>query len=210
LVLKSPKMTFEQAAAIPQAGVLALQGLRYNGGIQEGERVLVNGAGGGAGSFAIQLAKMFGAEVTGVDSGDKLDIMRSAGADHVIDYRKEDFAGAGQQYDLVLDCVLNRPSSQCIRSLAPGGAYCVIGGTMPYLLQLGFFGSWFARVKGRRMGVLAHKPNSKDLEVLRELFDEGKIRTFIDGAYTLPETKEAMRRVAEGTVLGKVVVTIPG
>ena len=205
LALKSAKMTFVQAAAIPQAAILALQGLR-KGRIQKGQKVLINGAGGGGGTFAIQIAKSIGTHVTGVDSTEKLDIVRSIGADEVIDYIKEDFTKNGQRYDLILDVITTRSVFDYKRALAPKGIYVTVGGATPRLLQLALLGPFISR--GRKFKILGHKTNKKDLNILTELFDEGKVKPVIDKCYPLAETPEAFRHFGEGHFKGKVVITM--
>ncbi len=202
LLLKPTSMTFEQAAAIPQAGLLALQGLR-KGQIQKGQKVLLNGAGGGVGSFAIQIAKSMEAEVTGVDSKSKLDMLRSIGADHVIDYTKEDFTKNGQAYDLILDVVASRSVSDYKRSLRPGGKCFLIGGSMSVIFKALFFGS----LGSKKVSLLLYKPN-KDLAFMKELFETGKVIPVIDRSYPLSEVGEAIRHLGEGHVKGKVVITV--
>jgi NADPH:quinone reductase-like Zn-dependent oxidoreductase len=207
LVLKSASMTFEEAAAYPQAAVLALQGLRYKGQIQPGQKVLINGAGGGAGTFAVQLAKSFGAEVTGVDSTRKLDTMRSTGADHVIDYTKEDFTKNGQRYDLILDFAAHHSIFDYKRALSPKGIYVMVGGSTARMFQVMFLGPWISMIGSKKMGILAHKPN-KDLEFINELFEAGKVVPVIDRRYPLSEVAEALRYFGEGHHQGKVVITV--
>ncbi len=204
LVLKSASMTFEEAAAYPQAGVLALQGLRDK--IQKGQKVLINGAGGGAGTFAVQLAKSFGAEVTGVDSTRKLDIMRSIGADHVIDYTKENFTKNGQCYDLILDFAAYHSIFDYKRALNPKGIYAMVGGSMARMFQVVFLGPLIS-MTGKKMGVLLHKAN-KDLVFMKELFEAGKVVPVIDRRYPLGEVAEALRYFGEGQARGKVVITM--
>lgn len=206
LALKVPAMTFEQAAAIPQAGVLALQGLRQ-GQLAAGQKVLINGAGGGVGTFAVQMAKVAGAEVTGVDSADKLNLLRSLGADHVVDYREEDFTKTGQTYDLILDMVARHSLADCRQALRPGGQYVVVGGSVSTLLQVGILGRW-SKPEGKQVGLLMHKPNAKDLHELNLLFEAGHVVPVIDTSYPLHEVSEAVRYLGEGHVLGKVVITI--
>jgi NADPH:quinone reductase-like Zn-dependent oxidoreductase len=207
VVAKKPEaMTFEQAVAIPQAGVLALQGLRDTGKMPadaSGIQVLINGAGGGVGSFAIPMAKQWGADVVGVDRTDKLELMRSLGADHVVDYRKTDFTATGKRYDLILDVVANRPLAHFRRALKPGGLYVIAGGISPVLLKTFLFG-W---IGGRKVKLLMHKPNRGDLEAMVELFDAG-IRPVIDRSYPLSEVPEAMRYFGTGGVQGKVVILV--
>ncbi|MPR34012.1 NAD(P)-dependent alcohol dehydrogenase [Salmonirosea aquatica] len=206
LARKVPTMTFEQAAATPQAGVLALQGLRQ-GQLAAGKKVLINGAGGGVGTFAVQMAKVAGAEVTGVDRADKLDLLRSLGADHVIDYREQDFTKTGQTYDLILDMVTRHSVADCRRALKPGGRYVLIGGSIMTLLQAATLGSW-SKPEGKQIGLLMHKPNPKDLHELNLLFEAGSVVPVIDKTYPLHEVSEAVRYLGEGNARGKVVITI--
>ena len=207
LALKPASMTFEQAAAVPQAAVLALQGLRYKRQIKPGQKVLINGAGGGAGTFAVQIAKSFGAEVTGVDRTSKLDLMRSIGADHVIDYTQEDFTKNGQRYDLILDAASYHSIFDYKRALSPRGIYVMVGGSMARIFQVMFLGPWFSMISSKKMGILAHNPN-KDLAFLKELFEAGKVVPVIDRRYTLSEVPEALRYFGEGHAKGKVVITL--
>ncbi|GMQ85971.1 MAG: NAD(P)-dependent alcohol dehydrogenase [Acidimicrobiia bacterium] len=208
LVLKPTSMTFEEAAAIPQAAVLALQGLRDKGQIQQGHTVLVNGAGGGAGTFAVQIAKSLGAEVTGVDSTTKLDMMRSTGADHVIDYTSEDFAKGGRRYDRILDFAGHRSIFAYRRALRPEGTYVMVGGSMPRLLQLVVVGSLISRMGSTQMGLLMAKPNKEDLSYLAGLVDDGVVTPVIDKRYELSEVPEALRYLGEGRVRGKLVIAV--
>ncbi|MGB2826828.1 MAG: NAD(P)-dependent alcohol dehydrogenase, partial [Dehalococcoidales bacterium] len=172
LVLKPASMTFEEAAAVPQAAILALRGLRDKGQIQPGQKVLINGAGGGAGTFAVQIAKSSGAEVTGVDSTRKLDIMRSIGADHVIDYTQEDFTKNGQRYDWILDFAAYHSIFDYKRALSPRGIYVMVGGSSARIFQVMFLGPLISMTTSKKMGVLMHKPN-KDLAFMKELFEAG-------------------------------------
>ncbi len=208
LALKSPHMTFEQAAAVPQAAVLALQGLRMGGLIQARQKVLINGAGGGVGTFAIQMAKSWGAEVTGVDKGGKLDRLRSIGADHVIDYTQEDFTRNGQQYDLILDVVALRSLFDHMRALTPKGIYVLVGGTTSAIFQTLLLGSWMAPLRNRKLCILVHKPNPTDLKEINRFFETGQVVPVIDKCYPLPETAEAIRYLGEGHAQGKVVIQI--
>lgn len=217
LALKPKNMTFEGAAAISHTGVLALQGLRNKGHIQEGQKVLINGAGGGSGTFALQIAKLFGAEVTCVDSSGKLDMLRSMGADHVIDYQQEDFTENGPVYDLILDVVTYRSIFEYKRALSPNGIYVMFGGgSYDRVFQVILLGPLISMAEslmggqaGKKMGILMHKPNKKDLDFLTELFENGKIVPVIDKCYPLSEVAEALRYFGEGLVKGKVVVTMP-
>ncbi len=207
LALKPPRMTFEQAAALPQAAVLALQGLRDKRQIQPGQKVLINGAGGGAGTFALQIAKSFGAEVTGVDSTRKLDMMRSIGADQVIDFTQEDFTKNEQHYDLILDLMGFHSIFDYKRALCPRGIYIMVGGSSARIFQVMFLGPLISMTGSKKMGVLAHKPN-KDLAFLKELFEAGKVIPVIDRRYPLNEVAEAFRYFGEGHARGKVVITL--
>ncbi|MBC7839420.1 MAG: NAD(P)-dependent alcohol dehydrogenase [Nitrospiraceae bacterium] len=207
LALKPPSMTFEEAAAIPQAAMLALQGLRDTGRIQPGQKLLINGAGGGVGTFAIQIAKLYGAEVTGVDSPEKLDVLRSMGAEHVIDYTEQDFTRNGQRYDLILDVKTNRSILDCARALSPNGVYVTVGGSMPRLFQALLLSPWISMTTNKRVGIVSLKPN-KDLAYLKELFEAGKMKPVIDGPYRLRDVPNAFRRFGEGRHKGKVVITL--
>jgi NADPH:quinone reductase-like Zn-dependent oxidoreductase len=207
LALKAPNMTFEEAAAIPQAGMLALQGLRDLGRIQPGQKVLINGAGGGVGTFAIQIAKLYGVEVTAVDGPGKLDLLRSMGAEHVIDYTREDFTRSGQRYDLILDVKTTRSILDCARALSPNGTYVTIGGSMARLFQALLLWPWIAMTQKKNIRLLALKPN-KGLDTMKELFEAGKVVPVIDGPYGLSEVPEAFRRFGEGRHKGKVVITV--
>jgi NADPH:quinone reductase-like Zn-dependent oxidoreductase len=207
LVLKPASMTFEEAAAVPQAAVLALQGLRDKGQIQPGQKVLINGAGGGAGTFAVQIAKSFGAEVTGVDSTRKLDIMRSIGVDHVIDYTQEDFTKKGQRYDWIIDFAAHHSIFDYNRSLSPKGIYVIVGGSIARIFQVMFLGPLISMITSKRMGILTHKPN-KDLVFIKELFEAGKVKPVMDKRYPLSEVPEALRYFGEGHARGKVVITL--
>ncbi|MDH3663754.1 MAG: NAD(P)-dependent alcohol dehydrogenase [Alphaproteobacteria bacterium] len=206
--LKPANATFEEAAAVPQAGVLALQGVRKAGQLQLGQKVLINGGGGGVGTFAIQLAKLAGTEVTGVDAAHKLDVMRSAGADHVIDYAKEDFTKTGERYDLIVDCQNFRSMFDNKRALRAGGTYAMIGGSSLPVFQVLLFGFWFSLIRnGMKIGLVAEGPN-KGLAHLRELVEAGRLVPAIDRVYRLSEVPEAMRYFGEGRHRGKIVITM--
>jgi NADPH:quinone reductase-like Zn-dependent oxidoreductase len=207
LALKPTSVTFEEAAAVPQAALLALQGLRYKGQIQPGQKVLINGAGGGAGTFAVQIAKSFGAEVTGVDSTKKLDMMRSIGADQVIDYTQEDFTKNEQRYDLILDVAAYHSIFDYKRALSPKGIYVMVGGSMAQVFQVMFLGPWISMTGSKKMGLLMHKPN-KSLAFMKELLEAGKVLPVIDRRYPLSEVPEALRYFGEGHARGKVVITL--
>ena len=206
LVLKPERMTFEQASAIPQAGMLALYGILAGGPLRAGQTILINGAGGGVGTFAIQLAKLQDVKVTGVDSAAKLELLRSLGFDHVIDYEREDFTKSGKRYDLILDPKTNRSPFEYLRALNPGGLYATVGGPS-HLLQTALIGTWMARLNGKRMRLVMLRPN-RDLPYLNELFEAGKFVPVIDGPYRFSESREAFRHFAAAKHKGKIVVTI--
>jgi NADPH:quinone reductase-like Zn-dependent oxidoreductase len=204
---KPPGMTFEQAAATPQTFLLALQALRDKARIQPGQTILVNGGGGGVGTFAIQIARAQGLEVTGVDSADKFDLMRSLGADHVIDYRREDFTRSGQRYDRILDVKTSRSVLDCARPLKPDGIYVTVGGSMPRLFQALLLLPWLRLTSKKSVRILALKANEGLLDI-QELFETGKVVPVIDGPYALSEVPNAFRLFGEGRQKGKVVITV--
>jgi len=208
LTPKPAGVSFEQAAAIPQAAVLALQGLRDTGKLRKGYQVLINGAGGGVGTFGIQYAKLLGAEVTGVDNAGKLDMLRSVGADHVLDYTKEDFAASGLRYDLILDVVGNRSVTAVKRALRSGGTYVMVGGPLPRILQTLLSAPLTAWLDKKRMRVLVHKPNHDDQLVWKELIEAGQVVPVIDRRYSLNDAAQAISYLGEGRVKGKVVVCL--
>ncbi len=207
LALKPAGMTFDEAAAIPQAAMLAVQGLRDKGQIQSGQKLLINGAGGGVGTFAVQIAKLYGVEVTGVDSSGKLDMLRSMGCDQVIDYEQEDFTKKGQCYDLILDAKTNRSIFDYTRVLNPKGIYVTVGGFMTRLFQAFFLGPLISMICKKKIRIVGLKPN-KDLAYMNELFEAGKVKPVIDGPYKLSEVPEAIRYFGEGNHKGKVVITL--
>ena len=204
---KPANLTFEEAAAVPQAGVLALQALRKAGRMESGQKVLINGAGGGVGTFAIQLAKLSGTEVTGVDASHKLNVVRSVGADHVIDYAQEDFTKTGERYDLIIDCQGFRSMFDNKRALRPEGTYAMVGGSMPRVYQLWFL-SLIASLtrEDRKLCLVAEGPN-KGLADLKELIEAGKLVPVIDRTYQLEEVPEGLRYFGEGRHKGKIVIT---
>jgi NADPH:quinone reductase-like Zn-dependent oxidoreductase len=208
LALKPANLSFEEAAAVPMAAITALQGLRDNGQIQAGQKVLINGASGGVGTFAVQIARTFGAEVTAVCSTRNLDIARSLGAEHVIDYTKEDFTKNGQQYDLIFAANGYHPLSAYKRALTPHGIYVMAGGSTAQIFQAMLMGQRMSETGGRKMGGVTAKLNPKDLVFLKELLEAGKIVPVIDRRYTLSETAEALRYLGEGHARGKIVITI--
>lgn len=210
LALKPANVSFAEAAATPVAGFTALQGLRDTGQIQTGQTVLVNGASGGVGSCAVQIAKAYGAKVTGVCSGRNLDLVRSIGADHVIDYMQEDFTRNGRQYDLIYDAVGNRSVAGYKRALTPLGT-CVIAGftTMPRLFEHLILGPLLSKSGGKKVGMMGTaKPNKADLLILKEMLEKGQIVPVIDRAYPLAETVEAIRYLETLRARGKVIITV--
>ena len=212
LAVKPAHLSFEQAAAVPVAGLTALQGLRDKGRLQAGQKVLINGAAGGVGTFAVQVAKAFGAVVTGVCSARNVDLVRSLGADQVIDYTRDDFTRSGERYDLLFDCVGNHPLSACRRVMTPRGTFVAVGvrpggrwvGPLPHLLTL-LVSSWFTR---RNVVFFIAAVRAEDLTVLKELIEAKKVTPVIDRGYTLREVAQAMRYLKEGHARGKVVITV--
>jgi NADPH:quinone reductase-like Zn-dependent oxidoreductase len=203
---KPANLTFEEAAAVPQAGVLALQAIRKAGQIRPGETVLINGAGGGVGTFAIQLAKLSGANVTGVDSAHKLDVVRSTGADHVIDFAQEDFTKTGKRYDLIIDCQGFHSMFDNRRALLLDGTYAMVGGSIPRVYQLWFLSLCAPLTRERRkLRLVAAGPN-KGLADLKELIEAGKLVPVIDSTYPLAEVPKAMRFFGQGRHKGKIVI----
>jgi NADPH:quinone reductase-like Zn-dependent oxidoreductase len=208
LMRKPAGLTFAQAAAIPQGGVIALQGIREKGRVQAGQKVLINGAGGSAGSFAIQLARLHGADVTAVDHASKLDFMRSLGAHHVLDYQKEDFTARENQYDLILDLIAHRSVFASQRALRRDGTYFFVGGSTTVIFPILFLGPWIRRARRRNVRLLVVPQNRKDLIAITALCEAGAVVPAIDREYPLSETAEAMRYVADGLARGKVVITV--
>jgi len=208
LVPKPAKLSFEEAAAVPMAAVTALQGLRDKGRIKPGQKVLINGASGGVGTFAVQLAKTFGAEVTAVCRTDKVDMVRSLGADHVIDYTQEDFTRSERRYDLILAVNGYHPISAYKRALAPKGIYVMAGGSTAQIFQAMLLGPWMSMIGGKKMGGVSAKASQKDLEFLTELLEKGKIRPVIDRRYAFGEAADAFRYLEEGHARGKIVIKV--
>jgi NADPH:quinone reductase-like Zn-dependent oxidoreductase len=207
LALKPAELTFAEASTIPQAGAIALQG---TAGASTGRRVLINGAGGGSGSFAIQLAKRSGAHVTGVDNAHKMEFMRALGADEVIDYRRDDFTMGHEPYDLILDLVAHRSVFAYRRALAPGGRYRCVGGSVRALLRVLTIGATAGMITGRRLVGLAVKPGPAHFQPLTDLCVAGQVGIHIDRTYTLDEVPQALAYVGQGRALGKVVITPTG
>ena len=207
LALKPGTMSYIDAAAIPQAAMLAVQGLIDKGKIQAGQKLLINGAGGGVGTFGIQIAKLYGLEVTGVDRTSKLAMLRSMGFDHVIDYTKEDFTKNNEQYDLILDVKTNRSMFDYARALNRNGAYVTVGGSIPRLLQALLLGPLILMMYKKHFRIVSLKTN-KDLAYMSELFEAGKVRPVIDGPYKLDEFDKAFRIFGKAEHKGKVVITM--
>jgi NADPH:quinone reductase-like Zn-dependent oxidoreductase len=208
LALKPANISFEQAASVPVAAIPALQGLRDKGKIQPGQKVLINGASGGVGTFAVQLAKYFGAEVTAVCSTGKLDMVRSIGADHVIDYKQEDFTKREERCDLILAVAGYHPILDYRRALSPEGIYVCIGGSTAQYFQAALLGPLISMMGSKKMGSILGKPNQKDYAFLMELLEAGKVVPVIDRRYTLSEVAEALQYFEEGRARGKVVITV--
>jgi NADPH:quinone reductase-like Zn-dependent oxidoreductase len=206
--LKPANISFAEAAAIPMAAVVALQGLRDKGQIRPGQKVLINGASGGVGTFAVQIAKSFGAEVTAVCSTRNLDMARSIGADHVIDYTQEDFTKSGQRYDLILAANGYHPISDYKRALSPQGVYVCSGGSLTQIFQSMLLGPLMSRSGGKQMSNLLHRQDKEDLVFVKELLESGKVVPVIDRRYPLTEVPEAFRYFGEGHARGKVVITM--
>ena len=208
LALKPSNLSFEEAAAVPMAAITALQGLRDAGQVQTGQKVLIHGASGGVGTFAVQIAKTFGAEVTAVCSTRNLEKVSSIGADHVIDYTKENFTQNRQQYDLILGVNGYHSLSAYKRALTHKGIYVMAGGSMAQIFQAMLMGSWMSETGGKKMGALMAKSSQKDLAFLKELLEAGKVTPVIDRRYSLCETADALRYLGKGHARGKVVIAV--
>lgn len=208
VALKPANLSFESAAAVPVAAFTALQGLRDKGQIRPGQKVLINGASGGVGTFAVQIAKSYGTEVTGVCSTRNLEMVSSIGADHVVDYTQEDFTANGQQYDLIFDAVGNRSVADYQRALRPNGI-CSIAGftTMSRLFEHIVLGAWVSRRGNKKIGLMATaKANQQDLLLIKDLLEAGKVAPVIDRVYPLHETADAIRYLETGRARGKVII----
>lgn len=208
LALKPDNISFDEAATVPLAAVTALQGIRDIGKIRSGQKVLINGASGGVGTFALQLAKSFGAEVTAVTSTNKLEMAYSIGADHVIDYTKEDFTQSGQLYDLIIAVNGYHSIFDYKRALSSRGMYVMIGGSLSQMFQAMLLGPCIPMTGGKNMGTVSLRPNPEDLVFMKELLEAGKVVPVIDRRYMLNEVPDALRYLEEGHALGKVVITI--
>ena len=205
---KPANSTFAQAAAVPQAAVLALQGLRRAGQLKPGQKVLINGAGGGVGTFAIQLAKLSGAEVTGVDASHKLNVVRSVGADHVIDYTQKDFTKTGERYDLIIDCQNFRSMFDNRRALRPEGTYAMIGGSTARVYQLWLLSLIALLTREDRKLCLVYEGPNKGLAELKDLIEAGKLVSIVDRTYQLEEVSEALRYFGQGHHKGKIIIAM--
>ena len=206
---KPENLSFAEAAAVPTSGVTALQGIRDHGGIQPGQKVLINGASGGVGTFAVQIAKSYGTEVTAVCSTGKMELVRSIGADHVIDYNKEDFAQNGQLYDLIIGVNGTHSLSDYKQALNSEGTYVCIGGTVPHIFQSMILGPLMSKKAGKTIkGMGSVKINQKDLIVMKTLLEAGTVVPVIDHCFPLNETDEAFRYLGKGHAKGKVVITV--
>jgi NADPH:quinone reductase-like Zn-dependent oxidoreductase len=208
IALKPVNITFEEAAAVAESSIVALQGLRDHGKIQPGQKVLINGASGGVGSFAVQIAKAFGAVVTAVCSTQNLVMARSIGADFVIDYTQEDFTQNEQRYDLILAANGYHSISDYKRALSPNGIYVMTGGSMAQMSQAIFRGPWISMTGSKKMGNMILKPNKNDLVFMKKLLETGKVKPVIDRCYPLSEVPAALRYLEGGHAAGKVVITI--
>ena len=207
LQLKPDFLTFEQAAAIPQAACIALHALQNIAQVQSGQKVLINGAGGGAGSFSIQIAKLLGAHVTGVDNERKLDFMKSIGADQVIDYVQQDFTKNGNQYDFILDFVASHTIMDYSRSLKKGGKYLMVGGSVPHVFQTLIIGSFISLLNKKKMGLFAAKPNL-GMDLILKYIRDKKTKPFIDKTFTLKEAPDAFHYLGNGHAKGKIVISM--
>ena len=202
---KPAHISFDVAASIPHAATLAMQGLIDVGQIAKNQKILINGSGGGVGSMAYYIAKQFDAEVTGVDTGEKLKTMSSMGFDHVIDYKQEDFTKNGQRYDLILDAKTNRSIFAYVRSLSAGGQYITVGGNLSRLLQAVVLKRWILIFSGKRVAIVSLKTN-KNLAYIEDLFEKNQIKPNIDGPYKMSDIPELIRYFGEGRHTGKIVI----
>ncbi|HEX7191843.1 MAG TPA: NAD(P)-dependent alcohol dehydrogenase [Thermoanaerobaculia bacterium] len=208
VVRKPAGVTFEEAAAVPIAGFTALQAIRDKGRVQPGERVLIHGAAGGVGTFAVQIAKAYGAEVTAVSRTENLDLLRSIGADRVIDYTRDDFTKSGQ-YDVIIDCYATQPLAACRRALGLNGRYMMVGSPGLLASVAGLIAAKLRSIgSSRKAGIVSAKNNPKDLTALAELMEAGKLKPVIDRRYTLSEVREAIRYLEEGRARGKIVIQV--
>ncbi len=209
LAKKSSVISFEEAAALPQAGLLALQGLQYKRPLQKGQQLLINGAGGGVGPVALQYAKLMGAEVTCVDKAEKFEMLRTLGADHLIDYRKEDYTSNGKQYDYILDVTAHKSVADYKRALNPTGVFAMVGGSMGWLLfQMMLIQPFLSKFRTQQLGIMGYKANRTDLDLLNQLVGDKKIKLVIDKVFPLSETANAFRHFESGNFKGKIIIAI--
>ena len=209
LAKKSSAMSFEQAAALPQAGLLAMQGLRYKKEIKTGDKILINGAGGGVGPIALQYARSIGAEVTCVDKEEKFEMLHSLGAAECIDYRKTDYTKTGKQYDYILDVMARKSTADYKRALKPDGVFAMIGGSMGGLLfQMMVVQPLLSKFRNKKLGIMGYRVTREGLDELTRLFEEGKIKPVIDTGFPLEQTAEAFRHYERGNFKGKIIITI--
>jgi NADPH:quinone reductase-like Zn-dependent oxidoreductase len=208
IALKPTNLTFEEAAAIPMAAVTALQALRDKGQVKPGQKVLIHGASGGVGIFAVQIAKLLGAEVTSVCSTRNLDLVKSLGSDFVIDYTKEDFSHNDKKYDLILGINGNRSINDYQSALSPQGQYIMIGGSDKQIFQALISGPILSKNNGQKLGGFTAESSQKDLIYLKELIEIGKIKPVIDRCYPLNQTPDAMRYIGEGHARAKIVISV--
>jgi NADPH:quinone reductase-like Zn-dependent oxidoreductase len=208
IALKPVNISFDQAAAVPQAALVALQGLRDVGQIQAGQKVLITGASGGNGTFAVQIAKALGAEVTAVCSTRNIDLVRRLGAEHVIDYTREDFAQGGEQYDLIMAMGGYRKLKDYVPALMPDGIFVWAGGNLKGLFETMALGAWVSRGSNKTLTSLSHHSNQDDLVYMAKLIEDGKVKPVIDRSFSLEETANAFRYYAAGHMQGKVVITV--
>ena len=201
------EMTFEEAASLPHAALLAWQGLIDVGSIQQGETVLINGAGGGVGAIGVQIAKNYGCKVTGVDRASKLDALTKIGFDQVIDYQRTDFTSTGQRYDLIFDTKTTRSPFQYLKALKADGRYVTVGGHLPRLLQVFSMGRIITRVTGKRFAIVALKTN-KGLDNINQMFESGSLRSLIDGPFSLADVPQAIERFGKADHIGKIVIKV--
>ena len=205
LVLKPENMSFKEAATLPHAGGLAFQGLFEKRQIKKGQKVLINGACGCVGPLAIQMAKLYGAEITAVDSAQKFDVLQSLGVDYLIDYKKEDFTKNGEKYDLIIDLVANRSIFKYKRSLLANGIFFMVGGTVSSILQAGFLGPLISIFSSKQLGILMYRPN-KNIDSIILLYEAGKLKPIIDKCFSLSEVSEALQYFGDGHSQGKIVI----
>ncbi len=208
IIHKPEGMSFEQAAALPQAGVIALQAFRDYKQVEPGHKVLINGAGGGAGSFALQFAKMHDVEVTAVDRAEKFELMTALGAKHIIDYRKTNYTKTGQKYDYIIDLIAHRSYWAYRRALKSNGEFVMVGGNSNALIQAALLGPQLSRFDDRQVDLLMWRPNTDDLQTLCKLFSEHKVVPIIDRCFSLQQVPDAFWYIAEGTFKGKVIISI--